>query len=72
MSLMGIDEVIILCIELDEALGLGQLVRLFARSLFAETDDTIITEEVRKVPSRSERDRGIQAAPRRDWPTYLI
>jgi hypothetical protein len=27
MSLMGIDEVIILCIELDEALGLGQLVR---------------------------------------------
>jgi hypothetical protein len=25
---------------------------LFARSLFAETDDTIITEEVRKFPSR--------------------
>jgi hypothetical protein len=25
---------------------------MFARSLFAETDDTIITEEVRKFPSR--------------------
>ena len=33
---------------------------VFARSLFAETDDTIVTKEVRKFRREGEGDRGIE------------
>jgi hypothetical protein len=36
----------------QESSPIDHAATLFARSLFAETDDTIITEEVRKFPSR--------------------